>query len=582
MSVETDDDYIIEDVPEAMPAHPHRPHWIILVVDDDEGVHSITRVVLGDVRYQGRPIKLLSAYSAAEAERVLWANPDISVVLLDVVMEADDAGLKLVHIIRQSMGNRKLRIILRTGQPGQAPERDVILGYDINDYKSKTELTAQKLFTATIAALRSYSDIVALDQTRRGLERIIAATTALSLEQDAARFNLLAVSRLPDILGIAGTALLYAMPDRPGAEIQVIVAEGPLARRGVTDPTALLGQAGAAIDRNWSPIDGQKLLLRPLDIPNYRAGALVVIAEDEIPADRVGLVDIYASSLAVGLRNVSLQESLRAYQASLEQQVLDRTADLTRVNDGLKAANARINADLEVAKVLQQSILPSRFPQIGSSRGHAVMRAAHEIGGDFFDVFQLDEKRIGVVVGDVCGKGVAAALFMVIARTIIRNVALEAPSVRACIARANDLILEQNPLDLYLTVVYGILDTDSGVFSYTVGGHDTPVRLSSTVAEPLPRAGGMLVGLIGGVAFEENAVQLQPGDSIVLFTDGVTEAFDMESEAFGEERLLGALASLSHHDPERIVAGLIDAVDRHAAGQQQSDDITCLVVRYGS
>ncbi len=147
MPATTDDDYVIEDIPDLTVAAPRLAHWFVLVVDDDEGVDSITRVVLADVRYHDRLIMILSAYSASEAERLLRAHPDIAVVLLDVVMEFDDAGLRLVRVIRETMGNRKLRIILRTGQPGQAPERDVILGYDINDYKFKTELTSQKLFT---------------------------------------------------------------------------------------------------------------------------------------------------------------------------------------------------------------------------------------------------------------------------------------------------------------------------------------------------------------------------------------------------------------------------------------------------
>ncbi|MBP2313516.1 hybrid sensor histidine kinase/response regulator [Azospirillum soli] len=137
--------------------------WTILVVDDEEDVHSMTSLLLADVAFQGRPLDLVSAFTADEARAILSRRRDIAVVLLDVVMESDDAGLRLVHWIRDELGNRDLRIILRTGQPGQAPQRDVIVDYDINDYKSKAELSAEGLFTAVIAALRAYDYILSIE-----------------------------------------------------------------------------------------------------------------------------------------------------------------------------------------------------------------------------------------------------------------------------------------------------------------------------------------------------------------------------------------------------------------------------------
>ena len=164
--------------------------WRVLIVDDDVEVHAVTRLILGKMRFKGRGIELLSAHSAAQARSLLEKERDIAVVLLDVVMETDDAGLRLVSVIRKELGNVATRIILRTGQPGQAPEEQVIVDYDINDYKAKSELTAQKLFTTVVAALRSYETIVALEKTRKGLEKILDSTSALfqvhSLQQFAA------------------------------------------------------------------------------------------------------------------------------------------------------------------------------------------------------------------------------------------------------------------------------------------------------------------------------------------------------------------------------------------------------------
>lgn len=154
----------------------HMP-WKILIADDEEEVHQVTAVAMIDVQFKGRKLEFLHAYSAREASDMLAADGDIAIILLDVVMEEDNAGLKLVRHIREQMNNRRLRIVLRTGQPGQAPERDVVVDYDINDYKSKTELTRQKLLTCIISALRSYDDIVALENLSRDLEHQVLERT---------------------------------------------------------------------------------------------------------------------------------------------------------------------------------------------------------------------------------------------------------------------------------------------------------------------------------------------------------------------------------------------------------------------
>lgn len=178
--VARDDDLHLASEPSMGPdgAERRRP-WKLLVVDDEEDVHLVTRLVLRDFRFEGAPVQLLSAYSGVAARRELRRNPDIAVVLLDVVMEREDAGLQLVRHIRQDMGNRLVRIILRTGQPGQAPEQEVVAQYDINDYRSKTELTAARLRTTVTSALRAWRDLCALADSRDGLRQVIRSQAAL-------------------------------------------------------------------------------------------------------------------------------------------------------------------------------------------------------------------------------------------------------------------------------------------------------------------------------------------------------------------------------------------------------------------
>ncbi|MEP2652280.1 MAG: DUF3369 domain-containing protein, partial [Paraglaciecola sp.] len=194
----SDEIFFAEDDEEEVQFHGS---WKVLIVDDEPEIHAVTKLALGDFVFQDKKIEFLSAYSGAEAKQAFIDNHDIAAVLLDVVMETDDAGLLVADFIRNELSNHFTRIILRTGQPGQAPERDVIVNYDINDYKSKTELTAQKLFSVLISALRSYRDISAIEENRKGLEKIIAASADIFSLQSFECFIEGIVQQLASILG---------------------------------------------------------------------------------------------------------------------------------------------------------------------------------------------------------------------------------------------------------------------------------------------------------------------------------------------------------------------------------------------
>jgi len=170
-----EDDLFASDV-EPTP-FPQTDVWEVMIIDDEEDVHQLTRFVLDDFVYEEKKLNFVSAYSAKEAKVLIQQHPNVAVILLDVVMETIDAGLKLVEYIREQQQNRFARIILRTGQPGSAPEKEIILKYDINDYKNKTELTDQKLFTVITASLRAYSNIMMIESYRQHLEEKVVERT---------------------------------------------------------------------------------------------------------------------------------------------------------------------------------------------------------------------------------------------------------------------------------------------------------------------------------------------------------------------------------------------------------------------
>lgn len=163
--------------------------WKVLIVDDDDEIHNVTRIALSDVNYNGEKIQLLHAFSGKHAKDLIEQNPDISIILLDIVMEEDDSGLKLINYIRNILKNNFVRIVIRTGQPGQAPERKVIIDYDINDYREKTELTSQKLFSTIISSLRSYNNIMTIEKNRKSLVKLLEMSNKMFLYRKIEEFT---------------------------------------------------------------------------------------------------------------------------------------------------------------------------------------------------------------------------------------------------------------------------------------------------------------------------------------------------------------------------------------------------------
>ena len=174
--------------------------WNILIVDDEEDVHAVTSLALASFEFNGRELNLLHAYSAEQAKVILNKHDDIALILLDVVMESDQAGLDLAIYIRKELNNHQVRIVLRTGQPGEAPEHQVIRDYDINDYKNKTELTSVKLYTVLYSNLRAYRDIVTVIQSKMALERLIKASRGISSRHGLKSFVRLTISQLQELL----------------------------------------------------------------------------------------------------------------------------------------------------------------------------------------------------------------------------------------------------------------------------------------------------------------------------------------------------------------------------------------------
>ncbi|HPF69933.1 MAG TPA: DUF3369 domain-containing protein [Candidatus Krumholzibacteria bacterium] len=342
--------------------------WKLLVVDDEEDVHHVTRLVLGRFRFEERPVELLGAFSAVEARRVLAAHPDVAVILLDVVMERDDAGLRLVQHIRDELGNRNVRIILRTGQPGQAPEQEVVARYDINDYKAKVELTADKLCTSVTSALRAWRDIRALEHSRRSIEHVLEASCALVRGGQQGEF---AVHVFEQLLEIAGRGLGrapagFAARRQPRGHV-LVAGTGPWADRAGTGVDATLDDRMRGLLARSAADDGVVLARDAFCArcrgDRSRCDELVFVLDGVGGLARVDrdLLKVYMANVGLAYANAGLtreiiasqREMIRTLSDIVETRSLETASHVTRVGEMAGRLARHLGLDEEACAVIQ-------------------------------------------------------------------------------------------------------------------------------------------------------------------------------------------------------------------------------------
>lgn len=275
----------------------------------------------------------------------------------------------------------------------------------------------------------------------------------------------------------------------------------------------------------------------------------------------------------------AMAKELNSQRETLEVQVRERTNDLEEKNQLLEEVNRQIEGELSVAHGLQQAILPVDFPEVRGYSAFGMMKPAKQLAGDFYDFIPLENGKVGILIADVSDKGVTASFFMAISRTILRYEAEKCASPAECLEKANRRILASNPMMLFVTVFYGVLDPKDGAFLYSNGGHLLPYRFNgNTAPTPLQATNGALLGISDDVEFSEHQIKLLPEDKLFLFSDGITEAFNWNNEAFGDGRLIDALVQNSNQTPAMIVQQTVAAVERFEEGSSQSDDITAVLL----
>ncbi|MCY4583108.1 MAG: SpoIIE family protein phosphatase [Chloroflexi bacterium] len=323
-------------------------------------------------------------------------------------------------------------------------------------------------------------------------------------------------------------------------------------------------------DINMPRMDGLTLLSQISELnPDLRA--VIVSAYGDMKNIRTamnrGAFDFVTKPLDFDDLQVTIErtlENMKAWKEALSSR--DKLVSLQR--------------ELDVASQMQQSILPTQFPRGDGFETFGSMEPARNVGGDFFDVVLLDDGQIGLAIADVSGKGVPAALFMMSSRTLLKGSAIGLTEPGKVLREVNNLLAEDNESAMFVTVLYAVYDPATGHLSYANGGHNLPVIFhgdGSCIV--LPYTEGLALAVLAGMEFDTGEVTLAPGDTLVLYTDGVTEAMDAENVEFGMERLQAVFASGAPESAEAANEAVFAAVREFVAGAPQSDDITCLTLR---
>jgi response regulator RpfG family c-di-GMP phosphodiesterase len=309
------------------PAVAAEKPWTVIVADDEVSVHDVTVLALDGFQFEGRAVRLVHAYSGAEALAQVAEHPDAAAILLDVVMETEHAGLDVAREIRETLQNRKIRVVLRTGQPGTAPESEVVARFDINDYKEKSELTARRLYTVIFACLRAYRDIAELELAQRGLERVVAAAPGLMALGNIESFPRMALTQLASLVRTgrgdpveAGRDGVVAGVDQQG-DYRVIVGIGRFTgTEGKTIDEVLPSRVATSV-RNGPPFETSGILeLYPS--PDGRENLLYLEAIGPLKPIERQILSIYCRTVGIAFGNLRSKEEIE----EIRQDVVERLA----------------------------------------------------------------------------------------------------------------------------------------------------------------------------------------------------------------------------------------------------------------
>ena len=461
--------------------------WKVMVIDDEPEIHDVIRFALDGFIFQAKILNLIFASSGKQAKSLLQVHPDTALIFLDVVMEENDAGLQLVKYIRNTLQQHLVRIILHTGQPGEAPEELVIENYDINDYKLKSEMTQGKLLVATMAGLRSYRDLRRLEMNKIALSQT-------------------------------------------NGQLQEEMTERQKVQEKLTQSLQELSELYRTVE--------QKV------------------------------------------------EERTAQLAHANTQLADANQEITALNEQLKSENIRMSAELDISRCLQQMLLPKEdeLQQIEDLDIACFMEPAEKVGGDYYDVLYHDGCVL-IGIGDVTGHGLESGALAMMVQSAVRTLLASSHEIDTIkFLNALNQMVYHNAIRMNAekSMTLALLSYKDGTLILS-GQHEEMiiVRANGELEQIDTVDLGFPIGLEEDIAdfVSQTSVSLKPGEVVVLYTDGITEAENVASKLYGLERLCEMVKHNWQQTAHHIRQAVIDDVRQFIGEQQVYDDITLLVLK---
>ncbi|MDO4948607.1 MAG: SpoIIE family protein phosphatase [Bacteroidales bacterium] len=328
-------------------------------------------------------------------------------------------------------------------------------------------------------------------------------------------------------------------------------------------------------DINMHEMDGLKLLAKINELRNPALKCIMVSAYGDLDNIRQAM---NSGAFDFATKPIDLDDLDKTIEKAIEQ------INFVRSSQREHKQLVDIQNDLSVAREIQHAILPHSF-KLNMKAGdnvdiHGSMEAAKDVGGDFYDFFAIDENRFGFTMADVSGKGIPAAIFMAVSRTMIKANGVHGIDPAECMRTVNNLLCEESLNDLFVTVFYGIYDLATGHIEFTNAGHNPPYILRADGSVELVKSKvNLVLGAMEGIPYSNESMDLAPGDALVTFTDGVTEAEDITHNQFGDDRLVNVLKDQKGSGSQQIVAAIKQSVKEFTGEAEQSDDITQLVIK---
>jgi sigma-B regulation protein RsbU (phosphoserine phosphatase) len=363
-----------------------------------------------------------------------------------------------------------------------------------------------------------------------------------------------------------------------------IFASAAVGRRG--DEVGAIGDALQSLRSNTMALDrlqtGNRLAgLRERVLIAQEISRLAAVLEGPARQEILGLLE--GEDATLGPAFARLSGHVVQQHRAMAELLAERTRDLALVRQALdeRLQFNRMREELDVARRLQLSSLPTTYPEHDFFKLHAAMTPAKEVGGDFCDLVMLDDNRLLLMIGDASGKGVSAAIFIAMARSLLRAAMTRGARPSEALGQANEMLAADNPTMMFATAIVAVLDCRTGVLTYANAGHNAPRRrcVGGREAE-LPVEVGIALGVMDGIDFVDQSLQLEAGDHLLMFTDGVTEAVGPGETMFGDARLAAIVADPVHSEPALLVEAVAHSVDVFAQTEPQADDITMVALHW--